>query len=165
MKRIKNITKNIVKNKVKLSKKSKEYSEYNKKYREDNKAQIANSSRNWIENNPHISTWRGILRSALIRMCKYKLEGEHTIDILVYSAYDLKQHMEYLFTEGMAWKNHGEWHIDGKIPLSVFQKETPMSIVNSLENLQPLWSKDNLSKGCKIFEEYKSMDIYIKYCT
>ena len=63
---------------------------------------------------------------------------------------DLKLHLESLFIDGMSWENWGEWHIDHKIPVSKFDKETPMSIVNNLNNLQPLWALDNLSKSNKI---------------
>jgi hypothetical protein len=31
-----------------------------------------------------------------------------------------------------------------------FDKETHPSVVNNLNNLQPLWAKDNFSKGKKI---------------
>ena len=58
--------------------------------------------------------------------------------------------MELLFLDGMSWNNWGEWHIDHRIPVSKFDKETPMSIVNSLSNLRPLWALDNLSKSNKI---------------
>lgn len=70
--------------------------------------------------------------------------------MLKYSAEDLKKHMEYLFKEGMSWENWGEWHIDHRIPVSKFDPNTPIDIVNSLDNLQPLWAKDNLSKSNKI---------------
>ena len=52
----------------------------------------------------------------------------------------------------MHGNNWGQWHIDHKYPVSKFYKDTPMSIVNSLDNLQPLWASDNLSKGNKIKE-------------
>ena len=34
--------------------------------------------------------------------------------MLGYSALDLKNHLEFLFTDGMSWNNYGEWHIDHK---------------------------------------------------
>ena len=57
--------------------------------------------------------------------------------------------MKKLFTDGMSWDNWGEWHIDHIKPVSSFDKNTPISLVNSLDNLQPLWAKDNLSKSNK----------------
>ena len=70
------------------------------------------------------------------------------IDLVGYSYEDFKNHMEKLFSEGMTWKNHGEWHVDHIIPVSKFEM-LDIKIINSLDNLQPLWAKDNLSKGNK----------------
>ena len=50
----------------------------------------------------------------------------------------------------MSWENHGDWHIDHIFPLSKFDKSTPVSIVNSLDNLTPLWKEENLKKGNRI---------------
>ena len=72
--------------------------------------------------------------------------------ILGYTANDLKQHIESQFAKGMSWDNYGEWHIDHIIPIARMVEFgiTDPSIVNSLDNLQPLWAEDNLSKGAKI---------------
>lgn len=66
-----------------------------------------------------------------------------------YSHEDLKKRIECQMKPGMTWDNYGEWHIDHKIPISWFIKkgETRARIVNALCNLQPLWARDNLSKG------------------
>jgi hypothetical protein len=69
-----------------------------------------------------------------------------TIELLGYSAIQLKEHLESLFTEGMSWDNYGEWHIDHIKMVSDFDKETHPSIVNSLDNLRPLWASDNCSR-------------------
>jgi hypothetical protein len=104
--------------------------------------------------------WWLFLYHTLKRMGKSK-EG-HTIDELGYSALDLKQHLESLFTEGMNWDNYGEWHIDHIKPLSKFNLNSPIFIVNALSNLQPLWSttreingvlyEGNINKGNKYYE-------------
>lgn len=72
--------------------------------------------------------------------------------ILGYTANDLKQHIESQFTKGMSWDNYGEWHIDHIIPIARMVEFgiTDPEVVNSLDNLQPLWAKDNLSKGAKL---------------
>jgi len=61
------------------------------------------------------------------------------------------QHIESQFIDGMTWGNRNEWHIDHIKPISLFLKEgvTDPNIINALSNLQPLWAKDNLSKGAK----------------
>jgi hypothetical protein len=64
----------------------------------------------------------------------------------------LKEHLENQFKEGMAWDNHGlyGWHIDHIIPLSSAKTEEEIIKLCHYSNLQPLWAKDNLSKGSKI---------------
>jgi len=100
------------------------------------------------ENNIHIITWRTLLNNSLKRL-NTKKENK-TIELLGYSAQDLKEHLESKFLEGMSWDNRSQWHIDHIIPVSSFDKSEKLSVVNSLENLQPLWAKDNLIKGSKI---------------
>ena len=53
----------------------------------------------------------------------------------------------------MNWDNHGEWHLDHIVPVSLFKEDTPANIVNSLENLRPMWSDDNLKKSKNIGED------------
>jgi hypothetical protein len=108
------------------------------KYRENNPDKIKVAQTNWRLKNPHNIAFRNLLKNSLIRLGKFK-EG-HTIELLGYSALELKQHLESLFTEGMSWDNYGEWHIDHKKPVASFDKDTPMNIVNALSNLQPLWA-------------------------
>lgn len=54
----------------------------------------------------------------------------------------------------MSWEKLPEIHIDHKIPLAVFNFNTAEDCdfkrAWALENLQPLWAKDNLSKGAKL---------------
>ena len=75
---------------------------------------------------------------------------------LGYSLIDFKKNMESKFIEGMSWENHGEWHVDHKKSVSQFIKEGEhrVSIINSLDNLFPMWSKDNLNKKDKDFYDW-----------
>jgi len=52
----------------------------------------------------------------------------------------------------MSWNNHGEWHIDHIKPCTSFDlsKLSEQKKCFHYKNLQPLWAKDNLSKGAKI---------------
>lgn len=59
----------------------------------------------------------------------------------------LKIYLESKFLDGMNWVNYGEWHIDHIIPISYAKSELEIYELNHYSNLQPLWSKDNLSKG------------------
>ena len=57
----------------------------------------------------------------------------------------------------MTWENYGKWHIDHIKPLCSFifvNSDGSVNLgeikkANSLDNLQPLWAKENLSKGGK----------------
>jgi len=61
---------------------------------------------------------------------------------------EFKNYMEKLFSEGMSWDNHGEWHIDHIRPLSWFDltKEEEIFKAFHYSNCQPLWAKDNMRK-------------------
>jgi len=73
-----------------------------------------------------------------------------------YTVKDLMEHLESLFTKGMTWENYGMkgWHVDHKVPVVAFDFANTDSdefrLCWSLENLQPLWLKDNLEKNSKI---------------
>ena len=70
-----------------------------------------------------------------------------------YTPEELKEHLESQFTDGMSWDNMKDWHIDHIRPVSSFNFTTTecedFKKCWALNNLQPLWSKDNLSKGNK----------------
>lgn len=108
------------------------------KWNKNNPGLASKRTKEWLGKNPHIKAWRTTLRCSLFRMGKEK-EG-YTIDMLGYSAEDLKNHLESLFTDGMSWENYGEWHIDHIKPLITFDVETPQSVVNALSNLRPMWA-------------------------
>lgn len=118
--------------------------DYRKKYYDENKDVILANNRAWNNKNAHIVAWRSVLKSHLRRIGKKK-EG-HTIDLLGYSALELKEHIEALFVDGMYWDNHGVWEIDHVMPVTSFDSETLPNVVNALSNLQPLWRADNRSK-------------------
>lgn len=90
---------------------------------------------------PHRFAWRLLLKNTIQRMNTSK--ADLTINILGYSANDLKTHMESLFQEGMSWNNWGEWHIHHIKFVSQFHIDTPQHIVNALDNLIPLWKEDH----------------------
>ena len=83
------------------------------------------------------------------RLMGYK-KGTKTEKVLGASFKVVKKHLEEQFKEGMSWENHGVWHIDHIIPLSSAKTEFELHILCKYTNLQPLWAKDNLSKGNKI---------------
>lgn len=91
---------------------------------------------------------RGLLMRASIR------KQNHTHELIGCSWYDLKNHLESLFLEGMNWDNYGinGWHIDHIIPCNSFdltKKEEQLKCFH-YTNLQPLWALDNILKRDKI---------------
>ena len=74
--------------------------------------------------------------------------------ILGYSRDKFIKHIENRFLPGMSWKNRNKWHIDHIKPVIAFidEGEKRPSIVNALENIQPLWAEDNLKKGANYIE-------------
>jgi hypothetical protein len=51
----------------------------------------------------------------------------------------------------MNWQNYGQWHIDHIRPCASFDLKDPIEQAKCFNytNLQPLWAKENLSKGAK----------------
>lgn len=94
------------------------------------------------------------ISTALYSQLKKNKNYKGVFDILGYSAEELKAHLESQFTGGMSWENMGEWHIDHIIPKSFFvfagTNDTEFRMCWRLENLQPLWAKDNLQKSNNI---------------
>lgn len=72
--------------------------------------------------------------------------------ILIGESYEVVfKHIESLFTKGMSWDKLGFIHIDHIIPLSSAINEIELIQLCHYTNLQPLWAKDNLQKGSKIY--------------
>lgn len=64
---------------------------------------------------------------------------------------EFKLHIQIQWTEDMTWDNYGEWHLDHIKPLVSFNlsNRDEFLIAANFLNYQPLWAKDNLSKGSK----------------
>lgn len=76
-----------------------------------------------------------------------------------YTTAQLKEHLEMQFVDGMSWSNYGDWHVDHKIPVAAFNFETAEDLdfkrCWDIQNLQPLWSRENLSKGARLYEPFQ----------
>lgn len=121
-----------------------------KVYNQDSKYNRNKSSNKSYHKNKHkkkhISAWRNLLKRTL----EYKgvQKDKSTYSLLGYTNLQLKQRLEYQFTNKMSWDNYGiYWEIDHKKPVSLFNKETPSAIINALCNLQPLTVSDNRKKS------------------
>ncbi len=159
----------------KYSEKNKEkLSEYHKQWSNDNRDDLREKHTEWRNNNrDKVRKWaRDYERKRRSEDPKYRLSARtrtsvwtclkernikkksSTFILLGYSIEELMAHLESLFTEGMTWDNYGEWHVDHKIPMSSFlfdsTEDSGFKECWKLNNLQPLWSPDNLSKGTKL---------------
>tara|TARA_R110000744_G_C19201447_1_gene544993 strand:+ start:192 stop:863 length:672 start_codon:yes stop_codon:yes gene_type:complete len=101
------------------------------------------------------------LRSLINSQIRDTIKSDSVLKYLPYTIQELKEHIENLFTEGMTWDNHGlkGWHIDHIYPQSklIYDSMEHPNFLKcwSLDNLQPLWAKENMSKGNKIIESTK----------
>lgn len=81
-------------------------------------------------------------------------KGTQTHNLLGCDWLELKAWIESLFTTGMSWDNMGEWHIDHKIPLASASTVEELRELCRFTNLQPLWARENLSKGARIYTKH-----------
>jgi hypothetical protein len=123
---------------------------YKEKYLKSDK--VNEHRKSWYKSikkrKPFVLAWRSLLNNTLKRINTKK--EEETIKLLGYSAIQLKEHIENLFLNGMTWNNYGQWHIDHIKMVSSFAPDTPVHIINSLDNLRPLWAEDNCSRKYNI---------------
>ena len=108
-------------------------------------------------NNPYYKISHAIRHQMNLKIRNKKF---HTFEILNYNNIELKHHLESLFIDGMNWNNYGGkygWQIDHIKPVASFNIINEDGSPNfdeirkcwALENLQPLWAKDNNKKGSK----------------
>jgi hypothetical protein len=57
----------------------------------------------------------------------------------------------------MNWGNHGEWHFDHMVPLSLAKNVEELIKLNHYSNFRPLMAKDNLSKSNIMLDEFKEL--------
>lgn len=125
-------------------------------YRNNNREKIAAiTHRHYlkIKDNPKEVLNRKIFRG-IHRALKDNRDGVLWVSLVGYNREKLRDHLEWLFKQGMTWDNYGKWEIDHKIPLSAFEFTTiddpDFKKCWALENIQPLWAIENSKKGRKI---------------
>ena len=93
---------------------------------------------------------RDRLRMALKSQSQKKVKKVE--DLLGCSIDDFKKYIATWFSKGMTWENHGEWHLDHITPVASFDlsRQSQQHECFNFSNYQPLWAKDNLSKGSKL---------------
>jgi len=100
-----------------------------------------------------------VLMYVTIRKCQASPTWEK---LTGYTIEDLRNSIKSKFIDGMNWDRFmaGEIHIDHKLPISSFNYVKPedddFKKCWALDNLQPMWAKDNIKKGgvgkCQIQE-------------
>ena len=145
--------------------------EYNKKYRPDyvlrNRNRIsANALANQkkrIEIDPAFKLLirlRSRVYSLLKNVNHRKIKS--TLELLGCSADDFKKYLESKFVQGMTWENYNlrGWHVDHIIPCARFNlmNEEELKRCFHFSNLQPMWAKENWSKGARYEGSYKLLN-------
>jgi hypothetical protein len=129
--------------------------EWKKKYHST--GQHRQRVRNWQKRQPKDSNYyiSNVFRKNVIMALKRKQikKNYKTEELLGTTVEHAKKHLESLFKPGMTWENHGVygWHIDHIKPcasfdLTDFEQQKQCC---HYTNLQPLWAKENMSKGAK----------------
>ena len=142
--------------------KLKRYKEYNKEYKnrperkEIEQKYIREYVKKWIKKqlkiNPEYRI-KKVYRARIRKAIKENFKSGTTLDLLgVKNIKIVRNYIENKFQKGMSWNNYGDWHIDHIIPCASFDltKESEQKKCFHYTNLQPLWAKDNLSKGCRL---------------
>lgn len=103
-----------------------------------------------------VYTLKNRVKSLIRRSIRKGIKSETMEKCLGYGIEEIKNHLESKFVDGMNWDSFlaGEIHIDHKIPIC-FYKPTSTNSEEfrecwKLDNLQPLWAKDNLSKAGRL---------------
>jgi len=162
---------------------SNEIKEYKKKYREEHKAEVNKYSleyyyshykvaRLWAKKSYEKNREKRIaynlkyyqeidnkivsrLRIRIWKVLKGINKSSSTLELLGCSIEEFKNHLKKNFTKGMSFGNYGKWHIDHIKPCASFDlsKAEEQKKCFNYTNLQPLWTKDNLSKNSKVLGE------------
>jgi hypothetical protein len=146
-----------------------------KRYRERHPEKSAAMSKAWIKSNPERirarrKAWAekgGLLRRIGInsrqRVSRF-LRGHVSCSGSFWIGCDnaeLVVHLESQFKDGMSWENYGTrgWHVDHVVPLSSAKTLDDLARVLHYTNLQPLWAKENLSKGARVASSNASHEV------
>lgn len=151
-------------NRETYAKEKKRILDKNKKWRQKNwksvyAQRVASGSqqrgrKNWYHNKGKFNIQYVITERLRKRIRSTVSQGYKSESTMILLGCGIEEFLEYLqskFTKGMNWENYGEWHIDHIRPCSSFDltKREDQLLCFNYKNLQPLWAKDNLSKGNK----------------
>jgi hypothetical protein len=127
-----------------------------KRYYIENKDKIRDYKRAWEtekrKNNIIFKIKQNVRHRIYIFLKRKKLfKFDKTFEMIGCTPEFLKEYIEKKFTGDMCWDKMGkEIHIDHIIPLSSAKTEEELYKLCHYTNLQPLWARENLSKGSKL---------------
>lgn len=138
-------------NRERLIDQSKAFYRKNKNYR---MRYLAEYHKKRIQKGDRLYELSCLIRSRVCSAFRQKKWGKNTKtqETLGCDWETLKDHIEGQFTDGMTWENRGYrgWHIDHVVPLSSAESEEELVALCHYTNLQPLWWRDNITKGSKL---------------
>jgi len=125
-----------------------------KAYREVNKDKLKLKKKAYYKNRLKTNIQYKLshyLRARLKTAIKFNYKSGSAVKDLGCTVEQLKQYLESKFQPEMTWDNWtvDGWHIDHIKPLASFDLTDRNQLLEACHytNLQPLWAKDNLSKG------------------
>jgi hypothetical protein len=130
--------------------------QYRKNYQKENKTRINKRKREYEKDRKHkdpVYKLIGNFRTAIYTVLKENNMNKfgHYFETLGYTPNDLVNHLESQFKDGITWKNYGAWHVDHRLPITSFtfkdMNDPEFKTCWSLENLQPMWGPENISKS------------------
>lgn len=127
---------------------------HNKRYSQKTESKAKRNIKAKTDRIDPVVRLKSSVRTSVSSAVRNKQKKSRTFEAIGYTVGDLLKHLEERFTKGMNWYNYGKWHIDHIIPQDFFEFESTNDVEFKmcwrLENLQPLWSGDNIKKGNKI---------------
>ena len=131
--------------------------EHKKEYNKTNRDKIYKAHRQYVSMKMETDVNFKLavnLRSRFSSAIKNNHKSGSAVDDLGCSIDEFKNYLESKFVDDMSWSNynHKTWHIDHIRPLSSFDLTNRDELLKACHytNMQPLWAKDNLSKGKRL---------------
>lgn len=144
---------------------------YSKKYYKINRNKINKNKRKRYKEDIMFklnSNIGGRIRCSL-KFYNLSKNRKHYETLIINTLQEIKEHLEKNFLPGMSWDNYGKngWELDHIISIAFFRfkstNDVEFKYCWSLDNLQPLWRKDNIKKGDKMMlwgKEVNARDIW-----
>ena len=91
------------------------------------------------------------IQRCFVRCSQY--ENSYLENILGCSIPTFREYISGMLNNGMTMDNYGEWELDHIIPLDSAKSIEEVKRLCNFSNYQPLWARDNRSKGNKLIKK------------